>query len=76
MYTRQHRHSGIAMMTPHDVHHGLVDKIVERRTETLALARHHHPERFVQRIPATQRRPSAAWINPPSRATELVAAAH
>ena len=74
-YNRQHRHSGIAMMTPHDVHHGLVDKIVERRAETLARARQHHPERFVQRIPPAPRRPSAAWINPPSRATQRVAAA-
>ena len=65
-YNRQHRHSGIAMMTPNDVHLGRVDDIVARRTAVLAAAHRRHPERFVRGAPAPQRRPTPAWINPPT----------
>lgn len=74
-YNREHRHSGIAMMTPVDVHCGRVDEVVARRAGVLDLAHRLHPERFVRGAPAEQRRPQPAWINPPARATEMVAAA-
>jgi len=72
-YNLEHRHSGIAMMTPRDVHNGRVDAIVARRAEVLAAAHQRHPERFVRGSPAPQRRPTEAWINPP---TAMAAAAH
>lgn len=75
-YNCRHRHSGIEMMTPHDVHHGLVDAIVTRRSAVLALAHERHPERFVKGSPASPRRPGPAWINPPTTAAPLAAAAH
>jgi putative transposase len=75
-YNRRHRHSGIAMMTPHDVHHGFVDAIVARRGAVLALAHERHPERFVKGAPASPRRPGPAWINPPTTAPQLAATAH
>jgi len=75
-YNRQHRHSGIAMMTPHDVHHGRADEIVANRDAVLALAHRRHPERFVQGSPAHTRRPGPAWINPPANTPPLAAAAH
>ena len=72
-YNREHRHSGIAMMTPNDVHAGNVEDIVARRTAVLALAHRRHPDRFVRGAPAPQRRPTPAWINPP---TGKLAVAH
>ena len=64
-YNREHRHSGIAMMTPMSVHLGRVEEIVARREVTLEAAQRLHPERFVRGAPAPQRRPGPAWINPP-----------
>lgn len=72
-YNREHRHSGIAMMTPDDVHHGRSDQIADRRADVLADAQRRHPERFVRGAPAPQRKPTDAWINPPAA---KVAAAH
>jgi len=66
-YNREHRHSGIAMMTPMSVHVGNVDQIVQRRTATLEVAHRLHPERFVRGAPAPQRRPGPAWIDPPAQ---------
>lgn len=74
-YNRRHRHSGIAMMTPSDVHFGRVEVIVAQRARVLAAARGRHPERFVSKVPAQPRRPQAAWINPPIQPA-LAAAAH
>ena len=64
-YNHEHRHSGIAMMRPIDVHHGRVEAIVERRAGTLDAARLRHPERFVADRRAELRRPGPAWINRP-----------
>ena len=75
-YNRQHRHSGIAMMTPHDVHFGAVDQIVARRADVLDAAHQLHPERFVRGSPAAPRRPTAAWINPPHATSANADVAH
>jgi putative transposase len=64
-YNLEHRHSGIAMMRPIDVHQGRVEAIVERRVVTLDAARARHPERFVLARRAELRRPGPAWINQP-----------
>jgi putative transposase len=74
-YNQQHRHSGIAMMTPHDVHHGRAEKIVAQRSAVLALAHQRHPERFVRGSSAAPRQPGPAWINPPKNTPPLAAAA-
>ena len=65
-YNRVHRHSGIAMLTPHVVHHGDVEAVIARRHATLVDAHRRHPARFARGKPAEQRRPTAAWINPPA----------
>jgi putative transposase len=64
-YNHEHRHSGIAMMRPSDVHTGRVEAIVEQRAAVMEAACRQHPERFVRGAPAQQRRPQPAWINPP-----------
>lgn len=64
-YNHEHRHSGIAFMTPSDVHHGRTDAILAARTATLDAAFAAHPERFVHGRPTPQRPPEAVYINPP-----------
>ena len=64
-YNEEHRHSGIAFMTPTDVHHGRVAEVIEMRQEALSGAFQAHPERFVRRPPVAKRPPTAVHINPP-----------
>lgn len=68
-YNTEHRHSGIGLLTAHDVHHGLADKRVAARTHVLTAAHAAHPERFVGGVPRPPARPTAVWINPPPTAT-------
>ena len=65
-YNDEHHHSGIAFLTPSDVHYGRADQIICRRQQALDLAYAAHPERFVRRAPRHPPMPSAVWINPPS----------
>jgi putative transposase len=64
-YNQEHRHSGIGLMTPSAVHHGLVPQITAARQATLMAAHARHPERFVRQAPRPPKLPEAAWINPP-----------
>jgi transposase InsO family protein len=65
-YNTEHRHSGIGLMTPQQVHYGDVEAIDQARRNTLVEALRRHPERFVRKNPEPPRRPRAVWINPPS----------
>ena len=65
-YNTVHRHSGIGLLTPHDVHYGLADQRVTARATVLAAAHAAHPERFVAGLPRPPARPTAVWINPPT----------
>jgi putative transposase len=47
-YNSEHRHSGIALLTPSDVHHGRVEEKTRLRKATLDAAYDAHPERFVR----------------------------
>jgi putative transposase len=64
-YNNDHRHSGIGMVTPADMHYGLAENVVEERKRVLKAAYKAHPERFVKGIPLPPVLPKAAWINPP-----------
>jgi putative transposase len=64
-YNHEHHHSGLALLTPADVHFGRVDEMVARRTEVLRAAYARHPERFVRGEPRAAEPPGAVWINPP-----------
>lgn len=63
-YNHQHRHSGIGLHTPADVHHGRADQIRAQRQTVLDTAYTTRPERF-RRPPRAPRIPQATWINPP-----------
>ncbi len=64
-YNDEHRHSGIGLLTPAAVHHGMVDEITERRAEVLAAAYASHPERFVRGRPRPLAVSQNVWINQP-----------
>jgi putative transposase len=64
-YNLEHRHSGIGMMTPHAMHHGLADDIHRQRAGVLDAIYQQHPERFVNKPPQPPTLPTAAWINKP-----------
>jgi len=68
-YNTEHRHGGIAMLTPADVHYGRAKAMIEQRQRTLADAWAAHPERFVHGIPEPRPLPDAVWINPPETST-------
>jgi putative transposase len=64
-YNHEHRHSGIALHTPADVHCGRAETIRARRAVTLNAAFAEHPERFVRNPPVPPRLHIASYINPP-----------
>jgi putative transposase len=66
-YNTEHRHSGLAWLTPEMVHTGRASAVLEARADVLRAAYAAHPERFVQRPPAPRPLPEAVWINPPAR---------
>jgi putative transposase len=68
-YHHEHRHSGLAWMTPADVHFGRAAAVRERRAVVLDAAYQRHPERFVRKPPTPPALPTAVWINPPARTT-------
>jgi putative transposase len=67
-YNVEHHHSGLAQLTPHDVHHGLAEARIEQRRGVLSAAFAAHPERFVNQPPVPALPPDAVWINKPSTA--------
>jgi putative transposase len=70
-YNHSHRHSGIGLNTPADVHYGLAASKADDRSAVLAQARLLTPERFSSaRDPKILALPGPAWINRP--AEELV----
>ena len=76
-YNTEHHHSGLGLLTPHDVHFGLAEQRVAERAAVLATAYATHPERFPAGRPMPAAVPTKAWINPPKpRALEEVALTH
>jgi putative transposase len=73
-YNDEHYHSGIGLLTPAMLHYGAAERVRDERQRALSAAYAAHPERFVQGLPAPPALPTAAWINPPSRASQLSAA--
>ena len=64
-YNTLHRHSGIAFMTPEDVHLGRAEAKRQHRDQVLAAAHAVHPERFVKGQPKARPVPQEVWINKP-----------
>lgn len=64
-YNYEHKHSGIALMTPADVHFGYAEQIITQRRAVLDMAYLAHPERFVNKAPVPPNLPEAVYINKP-----------
>ena len=64
-YNDQHRHSGLALLTPAMVHFGLAPEVVAQRQIVLDAAYQAHPERFVRKPPIQAQPPLRVWINKP-----------
>lgn len=72
-YNHHHRHSGIGLHTPADVHLGRANTVRAQRQLVLDAAYTAHPERF-RRPPSAPHVPEATWINRPEE-TPLTATA-
>jgi putative transposase len=74
-YNHQHHHTGLALLTPADVHYGRAAAILAERQAVLQQAYTAHPERFVKGAPKLPQLPTAVWINPPKQGAEPRSAA-
>jgi len=69
-YNHEHRHTGIGLHTPADVHYGLATKKAADRREVLTRARARHPHRFsTTSAPKILDLPHTVWINRPDQDT-------
>ena len=64
-YNKEHRHSGIGLMTPESIHYGLAERLNEKRSIVLWAAFQKNPQRFKGKIPQPPEIPTAVWINKP-----------
>jgi putative transposase len=64
-YNTEHKHTGISLLSPVDVHYGKANEIIQSRQTVLDEAYSLHPERFVKKAPKHKPLPEAVWINPP-----------
>jgi len=69
-YNNEHRHSGIAMLTPATVHAGDPKTVLAARHDAMLVAHSLKPERFINGQPTLKTLPAEVWINrPPSDET-------
>jgi putative transposase len=66
-YNQQHRHSGIAYLTPEVVHYNRAEEVIAQRQQVLDAAKQAHPERFIKG-PIHPPLPKKVWINNPTKA--------
>jgi len=64
-YNHEHRHSGIAYLTPADMHFGRAEQVLNQRHDVMLEVYAAHPERFPNGPPKLVLAPTAAYINPP-----------
>ena len=64
-YNKEHRHSGIALMTPEQVHYGKGQEVIDLRSHVLSEAFEKNPLRFKGKLPKPLPLPRAVWINKP-----------
>jgi putative transposase len=66
-YNQEHYHTGIALLTPAQVHYGEAEAVLSKRQATLEAAFLQFPERFGSRCPQITRLPETVWINRPAQ---------
>lgn len=66
-YNQEHYHTGIALLTPAQVHYGEAEAVLARRQATLDAAFEQAPKQFGHRRPLVTRLPQTVWINRPAQ---------
>ncbi|MFD4366975.1 IS3 family transposase [Rhodococcus sp. NPDC058521] len=75
-YNHDHRHTGIGLHTPADVHFGLAAGKGAERRQVLDAARVRHPHRFgTTNAPKILDLPDTVWMNQPAEGSETTAEA-
>lgn len=64
-YNKEHKHSGIAWLTPEDVHYGRVEEVVSKRQIVMDEVYLKNPERFVKGPSKVKKPDNQVWINKP-----------
>jgi len=67
-----HHHSGLGLLTPADMHHGVAEQRIAARATVLAAAYAAHRERFPAGLPQPPTRPVEVWINRPQTRADQV----
>jgi putative transposase len=65
-YNDDHRHEGLELHTPRDVHYGYAKARTAERNVVLTAAFLEHPERFPGGVPIAKEPPAKVWINKPA----------
>lgn len=71
-YNDEHKHTGISLLTPGQLHYGEAKQVIESRNQTLQAAYSRHPHRFKYKQPEHPDIPKAAWINKPKLTFEVL----
>ena len=71
-YNDEHKHTGISMLTPGQLHYGEAKQVIESRNQALQEAFNRHPNRFKYKQPEHPSIPEAAWINKPKLAFDVL----
>jgi putative transposase len=71
-YNTVHKHSGIGLLTPEQVHYGHAREIWQQRSVVLESAFKDHAKRFKGKMPKPFPLPEAAWINKPDESHEIL----
>lgn len=69
-YNNDHRHSGLKLLTPADVHYGLAEQVIASRNQVLEQAFMRHPNRFKYQMPQHPQLDREVWINKPTSENE------
>lgn len=68
----EHKHEGIAWLTPATVHEGRAQTVLAQRQAVMDAAYRQHPERFVKGPPRVPQLPTEVWINKAEDQTAVV----
>jgi len=71
-YNGRHHHTGLALLTPAQVHYGDPVALLAARHQTLLVAYAKNPARFGYRPPQLEVLPAAVYINPPDKTSLAV----
>ena len=67
-YNTKHRHSGIQMLCPQDVHEGRANEVLGRRQQVMDAAYKANPHRFSKGCSKISKLVGKVWINKPQAA--------